>query len=146
MFNLKKIKMKTLRWLLSVIIMGLVINLPAKGQENDSEKVYTEVDQMPEFPGGQDQLFKFIADNVTYPAEAKKEGIQGKVYISFAVGKNGEIADAKVERGVHAAIDAEALRVVEKMPAWTPGKKDGKQVKVKYTLPINFALAPKPKE
>ncbi|MCA1760686.1 MAG: energy transducer TonB, partial [Bacteroidales bacterium] len=92
-------------------------------------------------PGGQEALKQFIAEKVVYPEDAKKEGIQGKVYVSFTVDKKGGITDTKIERGVGTSLDKEALRVTKSMPAWQPGKQDGNLVNVRFTMPIHFALA-----
>lgn len=138
--------MKTLKWLFPIVILGLVLHIPAMGQENAEEKVYNEVDQMPEYPGGIEKLKAFIMENVSYPEEAKKEGIQGKVFISFTVNKKGEVVDADVAKGVHASLDEEALRVVDLMPVWTPGKEDGKVVNVRFTMPVQFKLDSEKKE
>lgn len=108
--------------------------------EQTQEKVYDKVDQMPEFPGGQSELINFMIESISYPAEAKKNGTQGKVFVSFVVGKTGAISGAEILRAVDPLLDAEALRVVNSMPKWTPGKEKGKDVAVKYVLPINFAL------
>ncbi len=138
--------MKTIKWLFPIVILGLMLHLPAVGQENNDEQVYTEVDQMPEYPGGIEKLMAFFTENISYPEEAKKEGIQGKVFVSFTVDKKGEVVDAEIARGVHSALDAEALRVVELMSEWTPGKKDGQAVNVRYTMPVNFKLDSEKKE
>jgi TonB family protein len=104
------------------------------------EEVYTVVEQMPEFPDGNKGLQKFIMNSVKYPPEAVEKGIQGKVFVSFIVNKDGSVSDAKVIRGVGQLLDAEALRVVNSMPKWTPGKQNGKIVPVQFTVPINFVL------
>lgn len=104
--------------------------------------VFFIVEEMPKFPGGEEALRSFIASAVKYPAEAQQKGIQGKVYINFVVGKTGSIATAKVARGVAPSLDQEAIRVIESMPAWIPGKQKGVSVDVSYTIPINFVLAP----
>lgn len=132
--------MKTLKGLFAIIILGMVLSMPAAGQDNTEEKVYDLVDEMPEYPGGIDNLKQFITENVSYPEEAKKEGIQGKVFVSFTVDKAGKVKDAKVAKGVHATLDAEALRVVELLPDWQPGTKDGRVVSVRYTIPVQFKL------
>lgn len=103
-------------------------------------KVYDEVEQMPEFIGGQSALMEFISQSVKYPPEASKKGIQGKVFVNFIVDKDGSVKNAKVSRGVDPLLDAEALRVINSMPKWIPGKEKGKVVAVQYTIPINFAL------
>lgn len=138
--------MKTLKWLFPIVILGLVLHMPAMGQENAEEKVYNMVDQLPEYPGGIEKLKAFIVENVSYPEEAKKEGIQGKVFVSFTVNKKGEVVDAEVAKGVHTTLDNEAIRVVESMPVWTPGKEKGKVVNVRYTMPVQFKLDSEQKE
>jgi TonB family protein len=102
--------------------------------------VFMVVDQMPEFTGGVEALRNFIAQSVKYPTEASGKGIQGKVFVSFVVNKDGSVSNAQIARGVDPSIDAEALRVVNSLPKWTPGKHGGKVVAVQYTIPINFAL------
>lgn len=102
--------------------------------------VYMIVEEMPVYPGGDSALRKYIAENVNYPEVAKKNGIQGKVYVTFVVDVDGSSTAVKIARGVDPSLDKEALRVVSSMPTWAPGKQDGKAVKVAYTVPINFAL------
>lgn len=104
------------------------------------EQIFFIVEDMPEFPGGELELRKFIANNIEYPKAAQEHGIQGKVYVTFVVDKNGEVANARIARGVDPALDQEALRVVNSLPKWTPGKQRGQSVNVSYTVPINFAL------
>jgi len=103
-------------------------------------KVYEQVETMPEFPGGQTELVNFLMKSVKYPRESMEKSIQGKVFVSFVVGKKGSVLNAKIERGVDPLLDAEALRVVNSMPEWIPGKEKGKKVAVQFTLPINFRL------
>ena len=95
---------------------------------------------MPQFPGGQKVLMKYLAANIKYPATAVKAKKQGRVIVTFTVRKDGSITNAKVARSVDPELDAEALRVVRAMPKWTPGTQLGKPVNVKYTLPVNFSL------
>jgi len=109
-------------------------------QDQIKEKVYDNVEQMPEYPGGQEELGKFIGQSVVYPPEAAKKGIKGKVFVSFVIEKDGSVTDAKITRGVDPMLDAEALRVINSMPKWIPGKEKGKVVAVQLTVPINFAL------
>ncbi len=108
----------------------------AKGEE----KAFETVDQMPVYQGGTEALMKFIGNNTKYPAEARKQNIQGKVYIRFAVEKDGSIGRVSAVRTVHSLLDEEAVRVVNSMPRWTAGKQEGENVAVWYTIPINFAL------
>ena len=103
-------------------------------------KVYDKVEQMPEFPGGQTELINFLVKSVKYPQQAMESAIQGKVFVSFVIGKKGSVLNAKIARGVDPLLDAEALRVVESMPKWIPGKEKGKDVAVQFTLPISFRL------
>jgi len=103
-------------------------------------KTFRGIDQQPEFPGGQDALAKYIGANLTYPASAKEDRVEGKVFVAFTVKTNGQIADASVKRGVREDIDNEALRVVRGMPAWKPAQSGGKAVSAQMTLPIAFML------
>ena len=96
---------------------------------------------MPEFPGGQQALFKYLGDNVKYPVIAQENGIQGRVICQFVVNKDGSIVDIEVVRsGGDPSLDKEAIRVIKSMPKWKPGKQRGKPVRVKFTLPVNFKL------
>ena len=108
--------------------------------EEDDEEFFMVVENMPEFPGGDLGLMKFIQKNVRYPAIAKEYNITGKVYISFIVDKQGGVTNVKIVRGVDKNLDAEALRVVSLLPKYKPGKQRGKAVRVMFTIPINFTL------
>jgi len=108
--------------------------------EEDDEEFFMVVENMPEFPGGDLGLMKFIQKNVKYPAIAKEYNITGKVYVSFIVDKQGKVTNVKVVRGVDKNLDAEALRVVSLLPKYKPGKQRGKSVRVMFTIPINFTL------
>ena len=111
-----------------------------KEEENEDTPVFFIVEEMPEFPGGQLALRNFIAQSVKYPVIAQENGIQGKVFVNFVVAKDGTITQAKIFRGVDPSLDKEALRVVNSLPKWKPGKQGGKAVRVSYTVPINFVL------
>lgn len=106
----------------------------------DESEVFIIVEDMPEFPGGELALRKYIADHIKYPVIAAENGIQGKVYVTFVVDKDGSVSNARIARGVDPSIDQEALRVVNSLPKWKPGKQRGKPVRVSYTVPINFQL------
>ena len=108
--------------------------------EEDDEEFFMVVENMPEFPGGDLGLMKFIQKNVKYPAIAKEYNITGKVYVSFIVDKQGKVTNVKIVRGVDKNLDAEALRVVSLLPKYKPGKQRGKSVRVMFTIPINFTL------
>ena len=105
-----------------------------------NEEIFFVVEEMPEYPGGEMALRQYMATAVKYPDDAVKKGIQGKVYVTFVVSKDGTVADAKIARGVDPSLDAEALRVVNNLPKWKPGKQKGQSVNVSYTVPINFKL------
>ena len=108
--------------------------------EEDDEEIFMVVENMPEFPGGDLGLMKYIQKNVKYPPIAKEYNITGKVYISFVVDKSGSVTNVKVVRGVDKNLDAEAVRVIKSLPKYKPGKQRGKAVKVMFTVPINFTL------
>ena len=100
--------------------------------------VYSVVEEMPEYPGGMNELAKYLSENIKYPEEAKEIGIGGRVFISFIVEKDGSVNEVSVIRSVDPLVDNEAVRVVKTMPKWKPGKQNGKIVRVSYILPINF--------
>jgi len=109
----------------------------------DEGEPYMIVEQMPKFPNGQEALMLYIAKQVKYPAEAKKAGAQGRVFIGFIVEPDGSLSDFKVLRGIGYGCDEEALRVVKSMPKWQPGMHRGKAVRVQYLVPVNFRLEEK---
>jgi len=109
-------------------------------EEEDDDEFFMVVENMPEFPGGDLGLMKYIQKNVKYPAIAKEYNITGKVYVSFIVDKSGSVTNVKIVRGVDKNLDAEALRVVKSLPKYKPGKQRGKAVRVMFTIPINFTL------
>ena len=107
----------------------------------DEETVYVVVETMPEFPGGQQAMMRFIGENIQYPVIAQENGIQGRVICQFVIEKDGKVTDIQVIRSSgHAFLDKEAIRVINSMPKWKPGKERGKPVRVKYTIPVNFRL------
>lgn len=108
------------------------------GDRKDSS--YTEVEIHPEFPGGEKGMFMFLGEQTRYPEAAKKLGIQGVVYLTFIVEKDGSTSNAEVLRGIGGGCDEEALRVVRMMPKWRPGKHKGETVRVQYNLPFRFVL------
>ena len=114
--------------------------------ENNPDEVFMIVEESPEFPGGTIALLQFLQSNINYPAECKEKGIQGRVLISFTVNKDGSITDPEVVKSVDPALDAEALKVINAMPTWKPGKQRGETVRVRYTVPINFKLNREEKE
>jgi len=114
-------------------------NVPVVNQSSE-EPVYSTAEKMPEFPGGQTAMTKFIAENIKYPKEAKEKGIKGTVFINFIIDKEGNVTHSKVLKGIGGGCDEEALRVINMMPKWTPGEQVGKKVLVKINVPIRFVL------
>lgn len=108
--------------------------------EEPSDVTFTVVEQMPQFPGGEQELFKFIGGTIKYPEDAEEAGIEGVVYVTFVVEKDGTIGGARVLRGIGGGCDEEAVRVIRAMPAWEPGMQRGKAVRVQYNLPIRYKL------
>lgn len=121
----------------------VVINAPVSTGpvvEEEDGVIFQVVETMPSFPGGDAALFKYLSDNVKYPVIAQENGIQGRVICQFVVNRDGSIVDVVVVRPVDPSLDKEAIRVIQSMPRWTPGRQRGKAVRVKYTLPVNFRL------
>jgi TonB family protein len=104
------------------------------------DEVYSIVEEMPVYPGGEEALFKFIGDNIRYPEEAKAAKVQGIVYLSFVVNKKGKVRDITVIRGIGSGCDEAAIEMARAMPNWTPGRQRGKNVNVQYNLPVRFSL------
>lgn len=109
-------------------------------EEDFGMEVFEIVDEMPEYPGGQAAMYQFIGENVVYPTECLENDIQGKVYVKFIVGTSGKLRNVIVLKSANPLLDAEAVRVVNMMPPWTPGKKEGTKVPVAFTIPLNFTL------
>jgi protein TonB len=105
-----------------------------------NQKVFDVVEQMPEYPGGIQALFEYLSQNVKYPSDAENQKVEGRVIATFIVETDGTINNVEVVKPVFPSLDAEAIRVLSGMPKWTPGKQSGKEVRVKYTVPINFNL------
>jgi len=108
--------------------------------QEDPEKIWEVIEQMPQFPGGEGELSKFLGSNIKYPVIAQENGIEGKVIIGFIVSKTGVISDVQVLRSLDPSCDKEAIRVVKLLPRWIPGKQNGVNVNVKFTLPVAFRL------
>lgn len=115
-------------------------NMVFEEETRDEGEIFMIVEEMPEFPGGTEALHKYLAQSVRFPVIAQENGIQGRVYIQFVINQNGEVTNATILRGVDPSLDREALRVVEAMPKWKPGKQRNRPVRVSYTVPINFVL------
>ena len=109
-------------------------------EEVEEQQIFQVVEEMPEFPGGMAECMKFLSKNIKYPPISAENGIQGRVIVQFVVNQDGSIVDPVVVRGVDSHLDKEALRVIQMMPKWKPGKQRGKSVRVKYTVPVMFRL------
>ena len=109
-------------------------------EEVEEQQIFQVVEEMPEFPGGMSECMKFLGKNIKYPTISQENGVQGRVIVQFVVNRDGSIVDPVVVRGVDPYLDKEALRVIQMMPKWKPGKQRGKAVRVKYTVPVMFRL------
>ena len=105
-----------------------------------NEKVFDVVEQMPEYPGGMQALFEFLKENIKYPEDAQKQKVEGRVLAKFVVETDGSISNIEVVKHAFPSLDAEAVRVIQAMPKWAPGKQKGQAVRVKFVVPINFNL------
>ena len=104
------------------------------------QKVFDTVEQIPEYPGGMQAMIEFLQTNMKYPEDAAKQKVEGRVMVQFVVETDGSVSDVHVAKQVFPSLDAEAIRVVQAMPKWTPGKDKGRVVRVKYNLPIVFRM------
>ena len=128
---------------LKVALMMLVLLfsfMTSTAQTKKNDMVFDVVEVMPQFPGGQIAMLQYIMKNIKYPEQAMKEGIQGRVTVRFIVEKDGSISDVRPILSVHPLLNKEAVRVVESMPKWTPGKQNGKPVRVRFNVPVMFKL------
>lgn len=112
--------------------------IPLEESKKDSDEVFEAVEEMPQFPGGNQAMMKWLGEHLRYPTMAEYNGVKGRVVIVFVIDESGRVTDAKVLRGADPDLDREALRLVESMPNFIPGKSNGKPVKVRYTIPIKF--------
>ncbi len=111
-----------------------------KKKENKSNEIFIVVENQPEYPGGVEAMEKFLSENIRYPIEAMKKGVQGRVITKFIINKDGSLSDIDIVRGVDSLLDAEAIRVIGMMPKWKPGTQKDKAVNVEFTLPVVFRL------
>jgi len=132
--------MKFVYSFITAFVLFSLCSVQINGQNDDKDKVYVQVDEMPKFPGGEEAFGKYISEHVNYPEIAQKNDIQGKVFVTFHILKDGSVTNAKVVRGVDPSLDKEALRVIKSMPNWEPGKQKGEPVNVEFTVPIAFKL------
>ena len=128
---------------LKVALMMLVLLfsfMTSTAQTKKNDMVFDVVEVMPQYPGGQIAMLQYLMKNIKYPEQAMKEGIQGRVTVRFIVEKDGSISDVKPVLSVHPLLNKEAVRVVKSMPKWSPGKHNGKPVRVRFNLPVMFKL------
>ena len=130
--------MKSLKTLITALACFFALASVAQSQADNN--IYTVVEEMPQFPGGDSAMVDYLTHNLHYPPAEKEKGIQGKVFVGFVIEKDGAVNQVEIKRGIGEECDAEAVRVLSAMPKWTPGMQSGKVVRVKYTVPINFNL------
>ncbi len=106
----------------------------------EEQQIFLVVEEMPSYPGGEQEMYRFISQNIEYPRMAKESGISGRVFVTFVVEKDGSVTDVQVLRGIGGGCDEEAIRVIKSMPKWKAGKQRGKAVRVQYRMPIKFTL------
>ena len=144
MFNINIIIMKKNLVLLFLMFFAVTVygqNVSGQNQQLPADaKVFDVVEEQPSFPGGQGALMSWVSENINYPVEAAKNGIQGRVIVQFVITATGSIANVNVTRGLEPSLDKEAVRVISSMPKWTPGRQNGTAVNVRYTLPVTFRL------
>ena len=109
-------------------------------EEVVEQEIFQIVEEMPQFPGGEQKLMEFVAKNIKYPQIARETGIQGRVFVGFVVEPDGSISNVKLLRGIGGGCDEEAMRVIKSLPKWKPGKQRGKAVRVSYQIPVFFKL------
>ncbi len=131
--------MKQFNYFVLCCVLWMPIRVFAQ-QQIDNGQMPSGIEQMPQFPGGDKAMFKYLSENIRYPRVAQENGIEGTVYIGFVVNIDGQISDIIVKRGVAGGCTEESIRVIQAMPKWIPGKHKGEVVKVNYTLPIKFKL------
>jgi protein TonB len=120
---------------------AIQINQPMKVVEISANAIFIKVEHEPEFPGGTEKLYQYLEKNLRYPSAAKENNIQGKVFVTFVVEKDGSLTGIKVKKSLSRETDAEAIRLIQASPKWNPGVLNGRAVRVQYTLPVVFALA-----
>ena len=117
-----------------------IITIVEEPQDDKKDPIFTVVEVMPEYPGGNKAMYAYMGENIKYPQKAREDGISGTVFITFVVEKDGTVSHVKKLRGVEESLDKEAMRVIKAMPKWKPGRQKGKAVRVQYNLPIKFVL------
>lgn len=135
--------MKRVLFILALLFTYVMVNAQnntGSKEKTSNEKIYDVVEMPPSFPGGQAALLAWIASHVNYPQKAMESRIEGRIIVGFVIECDGSVSQAKILHGVDPLLDDEAIRVVMGMPKWTPGRQNGKNVRVKYNVPVNFRL------
>lgn len=117
-----------------------ISDLFVEDKKEEAEEIVVFAEKMPSFKGGQQAFYRFVSKNLKYPVQARRMGIEGKVFVHFVVDKDGSLNDIKIVRGIGAGCDEEVLRIIQKCPVWNPGKQRGNPVRVRMMLPITFRL------
>lgn len=133
--------MKRLALLLSAIFLTNMAFCQEEKKVSVDDEVFVIVEEQAEFPGGLDSMYAYIVKNLKYPEAAKEKGIEGRVFVSFIIEKDGSISNVKILRGIGGGCDEAAKEMVEKMPKWKPGTQKGKPIRCQFNLPINFELS-----
>ncbi len=133
--------MKKITLFISVLYIAIAI-IPSfsVAQSSGGDEIFVIVEDMPQYPGGNNALSAFISQNLKYPENARKNKVEGTVYAQFVVEKDGSVSNIRILQSLHPECDAEVLRVLALMPKWTPGKQRGKPVRVQFNLPVSFKL------
>ena len=120
------------------------VDIPIEVVEDDNffdeDDIFQVVEEMPEFPGGEEKLLEYLGKNIHYPERAREQGVQGRCIIEFVIERDGTVTEPKIVRSLESQCDNEAVRVIKSLPKWKPGKQKGKPVRVKYTVPVQFKL------
>ncbi len=135
-----KMNCKNLSWLRLVCVAVVALFSMGLMAQSQDEEVLDKCEVMPQYPGGETAMMKFICDNVKYPKEAQSQNKQGRVVVQMVIHKDGTLSDFKVVKSAGELLDAEALRVAKLLPKFTPGKQKGKAVSVRYVFPVCFRL------
>lgn len=138
--RIPSILLSGLRLLLLLPLLLIMFAIATSCADQKDDDAFVVVEQMPVYPGGDEALLKYVAENTTYPKEAKDNNIQGRVIVRFKIKEDGTVSDASVIKGVDKSLDNEALRVVGLIPRFTPGKQNGVDVPVWYMIPVTFTL------
>lgn len=127
--------------LILLVVVALFCSTSVMAQtEVEDDAIFVVAENAPEFPGGSDSLYTYIARNIKYPETAKKEKIEGRVFVTFVIEKDGQVSSAKILRDIGGGCGEEAIRVVKNMPKWKPGTQRGNPVRFQFNLPVSFLL------